>query len=61
MTDFAVALGLALVLEGALYALAPDTMKAMMRKVLDAPDQTLRLTGLVAAGSGVFLVWIVRG
>lgn len=61
MTDFAVALGLALVLEGALYALAPDTMKAMMRKVLEAPVQTLRLTGLVAAGAGVFLVWLVRG
>ncbi|WP_439530693.1 DUF2065 domain-containing protein [Pannonibacter sp.] len=61
MTDLVVALGLVLVLEGILYALAPETMKTMMRKVLEAPDQTLRLAGLVAAGAGVLLVWLVRG
>ncbi|MFN4011049.1 MAG: DUF2065 domain-containing protein [Pannonibacter sp.] len=61
MTDLVVALGLVLVLEGILYALAPEAMKTMMRKVLEAPDQTLRLAGLVAAGAGVVLVWLVRG
>lgn len=61
MTDLVVALGLVLVLEGILYALAPESMKTMMRKVLEAPDQTLRLAGLVAAGAGVLLVWFVRG
>lgn len=61
MTDLVVALGLVLVLEGILYALAPESMKTMMRKVLEAPDQTLRLVGLVAAGAGVLLVWFVRG
>ncbi|WP_106753050.1 DUF2065 domain-containing protein [Pannonibacter carbonis] len=61
MTDLVVALGLVLVLEGILYALAPENMKTMMRKVLEAPDQTLRLAGLVAAGAGVLLVWFVRG
>lgn len=61
MTDLVVALGLVLVLEGILYALAPEAMKTMMRKVLDAPDQSLRLAGLAAAVAGVLLVWSVRG
>ncbi|WP_371681844.1 MULTISPECIES: DUF2065 domain-containing protein [Stappiaceae] len=55
------ALGLVLVLEGVLYALVPGGMKAIMRSALETPDQTLRLTGLIAAVIGVFLVWIIRG
>ncbi|NBN63401.1 DUF2065 family protein [Microvirga tunisiensis] len=61
MTDLLVALGLALALEGTLYALAPDAMKTMMRRVLDLPEQTLRATGLAALCAGVFLVWMIRG
>jgi len=57
----AVALGLVLALEGALYALAPGAMKAMMRKVQDMPDQTLRMSGLFAVILGVFVVWLIRG
>ncbi|WP_367279150.1 DUF2065 domain-containing protein [uncultured Roseibium sp.] len=55
------ALGLVLVVEGVLYALAPGGMKAVMRSALETSDQTLRVAGLVAAGVGVFLVWIIRG
>ncbi|WP_328590055.1 DUF2065 domain-containing protein [Roseibium marinum] len=55
------ALGLVLVVEGVLYALAPGGMKAVMRSALETPDQTLRIAGLLAAGVGVFLVWIIRG
>jgi len=61
MSDLLTALGLVLVLEGVLYALVPGGMKAIMRSALESSDQTLRLTGLVVAVIGVFLVWIVRG
>ncbi|MHA7777505.1 DUF2065 domain-containing protein [Roseibium sp. M-1] len=61
MSDLVTALGLVLVLEGVLYALVPGGMKAIMRSALESSDQTLRLTGLVVAVIGVFLVWIVRG
>ncbi|KZM48493.1 DUF2065 domain-containing protein [Labrenzia sp. OB1] len=61
MSELMTALGLVLVVEGVLYALAPGGMKAVMRSALETPDQTLRVAGLVAAGVGVFLVWIIRG
>jgi uncharacterized protein YjeT (DUF2065 family) len=61
MSDLVTALGLVLVLEGVLYALVPGGMKAIMRSALESSDQILRLTGLVVAVIGVFLVWIVRG
>lgn len=61
MTDFLVAVGLVLAIEGSLYALAPDAMKRMIRSVLDMPDQSIRIAGLVAAVVGVLFVWLVRG
>ncbi|WP_269580934.1 DUF2065 domain-containing protein [Roseibium sp. Sym1] len=61
MSELVTALGLVLVLEGVLYALVPGGMKAIMRSVMDTSDQTLRVTGLLAAVIGVFLVWIIRG
>ncbi|POF28683.1 hypothetical protein CLV41_11297 [Roseibium marinum] len=61
MSELMTALGLVLVVEGVLYALAPGGMKAVMRSALETPDQTLRIAGLLAAGVGVFLVWIIRG
>jgi uncharacterized protein YjeT (DUF2065 family) len=61
MSDAVAALGLILVLEGALYALFPDAMKRMAAQVLEAPVDTLRVVGLVSAALGVGIVWIVRG
>ena len=61
MSELVTALGLVLVFEGVLYALAPGGMKSMMRSALETPDQTLRVAGLVAVAIGVFLVWIIRG
>ncbi len=61
MSDVLVALGLVLVLEGALYALFPEFMKRMAAQAQSVPGDTLRTVGVVAAGAGVALVWIVRG
>lgn len=61
MTDFFVAVGLVLALEGTLYALAPGGMKNVMRSALQMPDQTLRIAGLVALAAGVLIVWLIRG
>ena len=60
-SDLFAALGLALVLEGAAYALFPDAMRKMMAQVLALPVSNIRLTGLVAAILGIGLVWLVRG
>lgn len=61
MNDFVTALGLVLVIEGILYAVLPSGMKTIMRGALEAPDQTLRKTGLVVAAIGLIIVWIIRG
>lgn len=61
MSELLTAIGLVLVLEGVLYAIAPGGMKNVMRSALETPDQTLRIAGLAAAVLGVFLVWIIRG
>ncbi len=61
MTDFIVAVGLILVLEGALYALFPDGMKRLMERVMDEPAQNLRLAGILAAIVGVGVIWLIRG
>ncbi|NQU57409.1 MAG: DUF2065 domain-containing protein [Rhodospirillales bacterium] len=61
MSDLIVAVGLAVTLEGALYALFPDGMKRMMAMVLQQPSSQMRIAGLVAAFVGVGIVWSIRG
>lgn len=60
MRDFFTALGLVLVIEGAIYALMPGTMKRMMEQVQRVPERVLRLAGLAAAIAGVGVVWLIR-
>jgi len=59
--DLWAALGLVLVLEGALYALFPGQMIEMLRKLPEIPPSALRLAGLGAVGIGWLVVWLVRG
>jgi uncharacterized protein YjeT (DUF2065 family) len=61
MSDFATAVALVLVLEGVLWALAPDGMKRAAMMALTLENSQLRSGGLVAAALGVFLVWLLRG
>ena len=61
MTDLVVGLALCLFLEGIAYALFPERMQRMMAAIMEAPPSQLRGAGLVAAGIGLAIVWIVRG
>jgi hypothetical protein len=61
MTDFLAALGLAIVLEGLLYAAFPTQMKRAIELVLGSPDNQIRVIGLCAAGLGLMLLLLVRG
>jgi len=60
MSDLFTALALALAIEGFAYALFPDAMKRMMANVQEMPAGSLRVAGLVAAVTGVGLVWAIR-
>lgn len=61
LADLIVAIGIAVALEGAIYALFPDRMKKLLLQVLAMPPSTLRTGGILAAVTGVVIVWMVRG
>jgi uncharacterized protein YjeT (DUF2065 family) len=61
MNTLAVALGLVLVIEGTLWALAPGLGRKFLQATADMPETSLRLAGAMAVAGGVLLIWIVRG
>jgi len=58
LTALLVGVGVAVALEGAAYALAPEAMKRFLIQIMDMPGDQLRIAGLVALVSGVALVAI---
>jgi uncharacterized protein YjeT (DUF2065 family) len=61
MSDFIVALGLVLMIEGIVFAAFPGPAKRALASILESPDQLLRLVGLCSAAIGLLLVWVIRG
>lgn len=61
MNDLVVAVGLVLVLEGLVWALAPDQGRRMAALVAGMPDGVLRRAGWTAIAAGAFIVWLMRG
>lgn len=61
MGEIVVAIGLFLVIEGLVYALAPFAVRRMAERLPELSDQDLRVFGAIAVAFGVFLVWMVRG
>ena len=58
---FATALGLVLVIEGVIYALFAPQMKRQVARILEMPDEALRIIGLLTALLGLFIVWQILG
>lgn len=50
-------LGLVLVLEGLVFALAPSRLEELIKIIADTPIETRRAYGLAAIAIGVMLVW----
>ena len=61
MDDLVTAIGLVLVIEGAMYALAPDQARRAMAALLAQPASVVRTGGIVAVLAGFVIVWAVRG
>ena len=61
MSDFVVAIGLVLALEGLIFAAFPRAAKRLAANTLESPDGMLRMAGVVSAILGVILIWLVRG
>jgi len=60
MTVFLMALGLVLVLEGLVFALAPSRIEDLLRIFAETPFETRRMIGLLAIAAGVGLVALAR-
>lgn len=60
MRDLLAALGLALVLEGMLYALFPAAMRLFMAEAMKKSDSAVRIGALVLLFFGVGIVWLAR-
>jgi uncharacterized protein len=60
MSDFVVGIGLVLVIEGLLWAIAPRLVFQMLRAASQAPEERLRIGGAIAVAIGVLLVWLAR-
>jgi hypothetical protein len=61
MSDLLVAIGLVMVIEGLLWAAAPQLGLRLLAVAAKSPEQRLRTAGAVAVAAGVVLVWLVRG
>ena len=60
MTEFLIAIAMAIAIEGMLYTLFPQGMRRMMAMVLTYAPEKLRLFGLIMAVIGVGLVWVIK-
>jgi uncharacterized protein YjeT (DUF2065 family) len=60
MVDLFVALGLVLVIEGLTFAAFPAAAKRAMAHLLETPEASLRVIGLVSAIVGVVVIWVLR-
>ena len=54
------ALGLVLVLEGLVYALAPSIVEDLLEMLRSFSEGQRRTMGLVAVALGVLVVWIAK-
>ena len=61
MSDFVVAIGLVLAIEGLIFAAFPGVAKRLAANALESPESSLRIAGVVSAVLGIIIVWLVRG
>lgn len=61
MVDLAAGFGIALVLEGLLWALAPDTARRMVQDMASLDPRRLTSVAWGAVALGCMIVWLVRG
>lgn len=61
MNDLIVGLGLVFVIEGLIWALAPNAATGFLKAAASTPQATLRAYGCAAMAGGALLVWLVRG
>jgi uncharacterized protein len=61
MSEFIVAIGLVLVIEGLVFAGFPAAAKRLAASAIESPETSLRIAGITSALIGLLLIWLVRG
>ena len=60
MSVILLGLGLVLVIEGLVFALAPSRLEELVKLIAETPIETRRTVGLIAVAIGVVLVWLAK-
>jgi uncharacterized protein YjeT (DUF2065 family) len=61
MSEFVVAIGLVLVIEGLVFAGFPAAAKRLAASAVESPEISLRVAGIASAVLGLLLIWLARG
>ncbi|MCY4181107.1 MAG: DUF2065 domain-containing protein [Litoreibacter sp.] len=61
VTHILLAIGLVLVVEGLVFALAPSRLEELIKAISEIPEDTRRMLGLGCVALGVVLVWLAKG
>ncbi len=61
MNDLLAGLGVALVLEGLLWAAAPQMARRVLEEIAAFSTGRIQIFALAAVALGVFVVWVARG
>lgn len=61
MNDLLAGFAIAIVLEGLLWALAPDFARRMIEEMSSLPERQISLFAWIMVVSGVALFWLARG
>ena len=54
------ALGLVLIVEGLVYALAPSLVEELLEALKAMPPEARRLLGFLAVVTGLALIWVAK-
>ncbi|MEQ9695750.1 DUF2065 domain-containing protein [Shimia sp. SDUM112013] len=54
------AIGLVLIIEGLVYALAPSLVEQLLEALRQLPEGQRRTLGLISIAGGVALVWMAK-
>jgi uncharacterized protein YjeT (DUF2065 family) len=61
MSDLLAGLGVALVLEGLFWAVAPDLARRVVAEIASFANTRIQAGAVAAVAFGVLLVWLARG
>lgn len=60
-SDILTGIGLVLVIEGLVYALAPSLIERLLEALRETPVDTRRMIGLGSLACGIALIWWAAG